>query len=122
MSKMTKTVVLLICTAVFLGACGTGTRFVLPEGTRIYLPSKDRAFTSGKAKSRPFFWNSFGGIEYKLLKGGQTIKEGQLESDFRVTSFFWPPFAILYWPVGFEWNCYDLTGSDPMLCSREDRD
>jgi hypothetical protein len=118
MNKVVKMVLLLMCTVVFLSACGTGTRFVLPEGTRIYLPAKDMTFAPGKAKSRPFFWNSFGGIDYQLMKEGKTVKEGQLESDFRVTSLFWPPFAILYWPVGFEWNCYDLTGSDPVLCNR----
>ena len=116
MSQMTKLLVLLLCTVVFLSGCGTGTRFVLPDGARVYLPAKDRTYSAGKAKARPFFWSSFGGIDYKLVKDGQTVKEGQLESDFRIWSLFWPPFAIIYWPVGFEWNCYDLTGAEPALC------
>ncbi len=118
MAKVTKVGVLLVCFVLFLGGCSTSTRFVIPDGTRVYLPAKDMTFAAGKAGARPFFWSSFGSIDYQLQKDGKTIKEGQLESDFRVWSIFWPPFAILYWPVGFEWNCYDLTGSEPVQCYR----
>ncbi len=107
-----------ICTVLILSACATGTRFVLPADTRVYLPAKDITSSEGRLKSRPFFWSSFGGIDYQLVKNGTTVKEGQLESDFRVWSLFWPPLAIIYWPVGFEWNCYDLTGQEPKECYR----
>ncbi len=118
MKRATKLMLILVCTVLVFSACSTNTRFVLPEGTRVYLPAKDMTFAAGRAGARPFFWSSFGSIDYKLVKNGETIKEGQLESDFRVWSLIWPPFAILYWPVGFEWDCYDLTGSDPKECYR----
>ncbi|HWR72292.1 MAG TPA: hypothetical protein VN604_03900 [Nitrospirota bacterium] len=111
-------ILLVVCMVLVLSACSTGTRFVLPADTRVYLPAKDMTFAEGRAKSRPYFWSSFGSIDYQLLKNGEKIKEGKLESDFRVWSLFWPPFAIIYWPVGFEWNCYDLTGYEPTECYR----
>ncbi len=116
MANWVKGILALVCAALVLSGCGTGTKFILPEGTRIYLVAKDRTFSEGKAKMRPFWWNSFSGIDFKLLKERETVREGSLDSDFRVTSFFWPPLAFLYWPIGFEWNCYDLTGPEPVEC------
>jgi hypothetical protein len=115
MSQVAKMVVMLLCAVMLLSACATGTRFVLPEGTKVYIPTKDSAFSPGRARTRPFFWDSAGGIDYQLLKEGKVIKQGELTSNFRLWSFFWPPLAILYWPIGFK-PCYDLTGPEAMLC------
>jgi hypothetical protein len=116
MTRGMKMVALFLCVVWVLTGCGTSTKFVLPEGTRIYLPAKDKTFSPGKAKARPFSWGSAGGIQYSLLKEGKTVKEGELTSNFRVISIFWPPLAILYWPMGFK-SCYDLTGPEAVLCN-----
>jgi hypothetical protein len=115
MTRVIKVTVLLLCVALALSGCGTSTKFVLPQGTRIYIPAKDKTFSPGKGKSRPFFWDSAGGIDYKLLKDGQVVKEGELTSNFRLWSLIWPPLAIIYWPIGFK-SCYDLTGPGAVLC------
>ncbi len=115
MKRFTWVVVLLVSMGLVLGGCATKTKFVLPEGTKVYIPAKDSTFSTGRARTRPFFWNSAGGIDYQLLQDGKVVKEGELTSNFRLISFFWPPLAILYWPIGYK-ACYDLTGPQPTLC------
>jgi hypothetical protein len=59
--------------------------------------------------TKPFFWTAAGGIRYRLEKGGATIQEGKLRARFRVVSIFWPPLALIYWPIGFRPEItYDL--------------
>ena len=116
MVRVMAVIVLLLCVVMVLTGCGTGTKFVLPEGTRVYLPAKDRTFSPGRAKARPFSWGSAGGIQYSLVREGKTVKEGDLTSNFRLMSLFWPPLAIIYWPIGFK-SCYDLTGPEAVLCN-----
>jgi len=44
------------------------------------------------------------------------IKDGKLCSKFRVVSIFWPPFALIYWPLGYHSDItYDLI-SDVQEC------
>jgi hypothetical protein len=68
----------------------------------------------GKVTTTPFFWTAAGmppggGIPYSLEKDGKTIKDGRLRANFRVVSIFWPPFALIYWPMGFNPEItYDL--------------
>ena len=40
-----------------------------------------------------------------------------MRAKFRPVSIFWPPVAILYWPIGFRLECNDLTGDLPVECS-----
>ncbi|MGZ5602355.1 MAG: hypothetical protein ACXWFX_17320, partial [Methylobacter sp.] len=68
----------------------------------------------GKVTTKPFFWTAAGippegGIPYRLEKGGKVVKEGKLRTKFRTVSIFWPPFAAIYWPMGFNPDItYDL--------------
>ena len=49
------------------------------------------------------------GIPYSLQKDGKVVKEGKLRTKFRTVSIFWPPFAAIYWPMGFNPDItYDL--------------
>ena len=57
-----------------------------------------------------------GGIPYKLEKDGKVVGEGKLQAKFRPVSIFWPPAALIYWPMGFGWGCYDLTKVQPVAC------
>ena len=107
----------LIIAIVFLAGCHTSTSFMLPPNTalmindeRISLDSKDEAGRP-KLEVRPFFWTSIMGIKYTLIQDDKIIKEDKLPSKFRIASIFWPPFAFayIYWPVGFRFDCYDLT-------------
>lgn len=95
--------------------CTTTGRFVIPEGTELEVYKRPGTVDSdGTVTMKPFFWTAMGipphgGIEYRLLKSGKTIKEGRLRTQFRVVSIFWPPFAAIYWPMGFnESITYDL--------------
>lgn len=66
--------------------------------------------SSGNWKTSPFFWSETGGIPYRLTdKNGKVVREGKLKSHFRVASIFWPPAAIIYWPMGFHEHSFDLT-------------
>lgn len=102
---------------VFLSGCSTSASFILPQDTALMINDERVNFESKdedgrpRFKTRPFFWTSIIGIEYRLIQNNKIIKEDRLPSDFRVASIFWPPYAIFYWPVGFRFDCYDL--SDP---------
>ncbi len=48
------------------------------------------------------------------------MQQGKLRARFRVASIFWPPFAIIYWPMGFGQRCYDLTAAQPQQCTQGD--
>lgn len=105
------TSLLLLFTLTQIG-CAVRTHVVLPENTQISIHG--RAVTSGgTVVTRPFFWSEAGGIDYSLLKEGNVIKSGKLRARFRPVSIFWPPFGLIYWPMGFSERCYDLTkGND----------
>jgi hypothetical protein len=95
--------------------CSTTGRFVIPPGTQLEV--YERPVTpdaSGQVTTKPFFWTAAGvppgaGIKYRLLKDGKVVKEGRLRAKFRVVSIFWPPLAIIYWPMGLNPSItYDL--------------
>ncbi|HTF99128.1 MAG TPA: hypothetical protein VK654_00915 [Nitrospirota bacterium] len=101
---------------VFSG-CSTTASFMLPpntdlliNGERVHFEAKDE---DGRPKfeTRPFFWTSIIGIEYAIVQDDKIVKKDRLPSSFRIASIFWPPYAYIYWPVGFRLDCYDL--SDP---------
>ena len=55
--------------------------------------------------------------KYKIEKNGEMIKDGKLCSKFRVASIFWPPFALIYWPLGYHPDItYDLV-NDVQNCA-----
>lgn len=107
MIRVTTRLILLILTLTTLGCSTTGT-FVIPEGTDLYInerPQPVEVEADGKVTTRPYFWTSIGippggGIPYRLEKNGETLQQGKLRSVFRPASIFWPPYAIIYWPVG----------------------
>ncbi len=107
-------VVFLLSSAMMLASCSTAAYFKTPEGTKLVLDHREvTPDDDGFVKTRPFFWNNIAGIRYELMKDGQAVKEGKLKARFRVASIFWPPYAIIYWPVGFGKIDYDLTEEKP---------
>ena len=104
-------VVFLAFTCFALG-CKTQGQFVLPPGTEVSIYNRPavRPDASGQIVMNPFFWDAIAGVKYKLLKDGETVKEGKLKAKFRIVSIFWPPFALIYWPVGVDPDVtHDLT-------------
>ena len=101
---------LVVVLGIALAGCETTGKFVIPPGTQLEV--YERSVTpdsSGNVTTKPFFWTAAGGIKYRLLKDGKPVKEGKLRAKFRVVSIFWPPFALIYWPMGFNPNVtYDL--------------
>jgi hypothetical protein len=79
---------------------------VIPQGTDLEVYQRPVTVSAdGQVTTRPFFWTAAGippggGVEYRLLRNGTTVKEGRLRAKFRVVSIFWPPFALIYWPMG----------------------
>jgi len=90
-----------------LAACTTQGRFRIPPGTELEVYRRPvTPDAEGVVTTAPFFWTAAGippgsGIEYRLLRGGQVVKEGRLRAKFRVVSIFWPPLGAVYWPMGF---------------------
>ena len=98
-------------------SCTTTGHFKVPEGSSLYVykrPQPVEIKTNGEVTTKPFFWTAAGvptesGIPYRQKKNGKPIKEGNLPTKFRVESIFWPPFALIYWPMGFNSGItYDL--------------
>jgi hypothetical protein len=89
--------------------CTTTGHFKVPEGSNLYIYKRPEPVTT-----KPYFWTAAGmppggGVPYRLEKNGETLKEGKLRAKFRVVSIFWPPFALIYWPMGLNPNItYDL--------------
>ena len=100
-----------------LSGCHTSASFILPPNTDLMINGERVSFDSKDEDNRPkfertpFFWTSIIGIEFMLLQDDKIVKKGKLPSEFRIASIFWPPYAYIYWPVGFQFECYDL--SDP---------
>ncbi len=103
-------VVATILVAALLVGCSTTGKFVVPSGTELEIYKRPvTPDARGVVATKPFFWTAAGGVKYRLLKGGEVVKAGKLRAKFRVVSLFWPPFAILYWPMGLNGNItYDL--------------
>ena len=101
-----------------LSGCSTSTYLQLPEGSELKIKRGTLpTYPEGKLTRTPLSWSSAGGIPYALEKDGEVIQEGRLRSSFRPASIFWPPAAIIYWPIGFAYKCYDLTGDVATQCS-----
>lgn len=105
--------------SLFFMACTTSGKFIIPEGSKLYV--HERPVTpdaNGIVTMKPMFWTAAGvppsgGAKYRLEKDGKEIKRGRLRVAFRPVSIFWPPFALIYWPMGFNSDItYDLV-KDP---------
>lgn len=103
------------CSITFAMGCHTSTQIMTPEKTQLYINNRPIVVgpTGGKVVTRPFFWSTAGGIPYHLVKDGAVVQSGKLASGFRIVSIFWPPYAFIYWPMGFDSELYDLN-NDPM--------
>jgi hypothetical protein len=115
MKTMSKLLVfsLVLC----LVGCTTVATFKLPQGTEMRVMNREAEFQSGMITTTPFPWKAAAGIDYELLKKGKVVKSGKLPARFRVVSIFWPPiYAIIAWPMGFRYECYDLTRGEPQEC------
>lgn len=117
---MIKKMSLLFASLMLVTGCTTTGTFKVPEGSKLYIyerPQPVPVNAGGKVTTKPFFWTAAGmppggGIPYRLEKDGQTIQEGKLRTKFRPVSIFWPPFAAIYWPMGFNPNItYDLVNN-----------
>ncbi len=96
-----------------LVGCSTTAHFTIPQGTTLTVYQRPVELDEdGSWKTRPFFWSAAGGAPYLLMKDGQVVDEGKLATRFRVVSIFWPPAALIYWPMGFRSEHYDLTNPD----------
>jgi hypothetical protein len=110
-----RVLILIVLLSVALPACSTRGTFVIPEGTQLEVYQRPvTPGPDGVVVTKPFFWTAAGmppagGVEYRLLKGNKVVKSGRLRSKFRVVSIFWPPMALIYWPMGLNPNLtYDL--------------
>lgn len=108
-----------VIAAMLITGCATSAHFKIPESSQLYLDNKTvpvKLDSNGLVKTRPFFWTAAGGIPYRLVKDTTTLKQGKLRAQFRVVSIFWPPYAIIYWPMGFRSGMtYDLINDEPGL-------
>ncbi len=87
--------------------CSTVGYFNIPANTVLYVEEQQAEVgPDGAVRTRPFFWNAAPGVHYRLEKDGATIQRGRVPSQFRPVSIFWPPYALIYWPMGFR---QDLT-------------
>jgi hypothetical protein len=108
--------ILFVSTLLFgLTGCSTQGKFVVPEGTQLEVYRRPVSVgAGGTVVTKPFFWTAAGippggGVEYRLLENGKVVQNGRLRAQFRVVSIFWPPFALIYWPMGLNPNItYDL--------------
>jgi hypothetical protein len=110
-------IITVILFSLIISGCSTSGYFKVPNDSKLYINNQSlpvQIGTNGEVTTRPFFWTVAGippngGIPYRLEKDGKIIKAGKLRTRFRVVSIFWPPYAFIYWPMGFNSNItYDL--------------
>jgi hypothetical protein len=112
--------ILALCLVWGLVGCATAAHFKLPQGTEVKFMDREQTFKSGDVTLTPFPWKAAGGIDYSIEKRGKVVKTGKLPAKFRIVSIFWPPiYAIIVWPMGFGYECYDLTKKDVERCNVE---
>ena len=107
-----------IALSVSIIGCATSTYVKLPEDSVLKIQrGQQLPLKEGEVKRTPLSWSAAGGIPYKVEKNDEVIREGKMRARFRPASIFWPPVAIIYWPIGFRYGCNDLTGASPVECS-----
>ena len=109
-------IITVILVSLVISGCSTTGNFKVPDGSELYIynrPEPVNISADGRmTATKPFFWSAAGGVPYRLEKNGKTIKQGKLQAKFRVVSIFWPPFALIYWPMGLDPSItYDLVSS-----------
>jgi hypothetical protein len=105
----------------FFVGCSTTTSFVVPKGADLYVEERLVPEAEyGEYTRSPFFWSRSSGIPYRIEKNNQVIDEGKIKSHFRVASIFWPPAAIIYWPLRFEGRGYNFTKRDNFVRRAEE--
>ena len=99
----------LLCAGLLAG-CSTSGTFRVPPGSQLYVYERPvQVQGDGKVTTNPFFWTAAGGVPYRLEQNGKVTQEGKLEAKFRPVSIFWPPAALIYWPIGLRPDItYDL--------------
>lgn len=104
------TVLVAVLAIGLVAGCTTTGKFVIPPGSSLEVYQRPvTPDAKGVVVTKPFFWTAAGGVPYRLLQGGKVVKQGRLRAKFRVVSIFWPPFALIYWPMGLNPNItYDL--------------
>ena len=110
--KKTLLAIIALSSTVLIGTgCSTTGQFKIPPNTTLRVTNRTAApDATGKWKTSPFFWNETSGARYTLVDGnGTVLRSGKLKTHFRVVSIFWPPAAIIYWPMGFASGEFDLT-------------
>lgn len=114
MAKTSYRIIILAAVLSLLG-CTTHGHFVIPEGTQLEVYRRPVTVQpDGQVVTKPFFWTAAGippggGVEYRLIKNGKVVQEGRLRAKFRTVSIFWPPGALIYWPMGLNPDItYDL--------------
>ncbi len=98
-----------------VSACTTTSVIKVPAGSKLYIherPEPVAVQEDGTVTTRPFFWTAIAGIHYRVEKDDKVIKKGKLRAKFRPASIFWPPYGMIYWPVGFALPEYDLTSTE----------
>lgn len=116
MIKLNTRIITLVAVALCFSACSTTGKFKVPAGSKlsIYKRPPVTVPADGLVTTKPFFWTAAGiapagGAPYEVTKNGKVIKSGKLRVVFRPTSIFWPPFALIYWPMGLNPDItYDL--------------
>jgi len=90
--------------------CTTTGHFIAPPGSELVIRGRHVAVpANGKVTTLPYSWGAASGLQYQLVVNGQVAQTGKLRAKFRPVSIFWPPFGILYWPMGFNSRItYDL--------------
>ena len=117
---MKKMLISMIAVLGLVAGCTTSSRFIIPDGADLVVDGKkaERDERSYFVRMRPFFWSSFGGINYQLVSKDAVLREGKMPARFRFASLVFPPLAYIYWPAGFRYSCYDLTGPVPVSCAQ----
>ena len=113
----TASIITAISFSLITSGCSTSGYFKVPDDSELYIYNRNTPVevgANGNVTTRPFFWTVIGtppnhGIPYRLEKAGKTIKQGKVRAQFRVVSIFWPPYALIYWPMGLNPDItYDL--------------
>lgn len=111
MKQLIKSLTFVALALVATVGCSTTGRFNLPPDTTLQVTDRQVQLDGNNEwKTSPFFWSETGGADYQLKnKDGKVIRRGKLKTHFRVWSIFWPPFALIYWPMGLHDHGFDLT-------------
>ncbi|MGH8506290.1 MAG: hypothetical protein ACRETM_10050 [Stenotrophobium sp.] len=117
--KSIRTFLLTATAGILLCGCSTTATFNLPPDTQIRLGGREAVYGAGTIETRPYFWTSSAGVPFQLIKAGHVVESGKVKSHFRVVSIFWPPYGLIYWPMGFGQSCYDLNRAPPYKCAGE---